>query len=568
MTFSSLLEINVITQRAMLLCVVMLAAIVGLVAQTPEWQWAVSGGGTGQDYCYEIATDSQGNLYVTGEFQGIATFGPFILTSSGASDIFAAKLGPAGDFLWAVSAGGTNSDEARDITVDNAGNALLTGIFQETATFGTYTITSSGMHDIFAAKIDPAGNFLWAVRAGGENYDQGFGIATDSADNVWLTGNFALTASFGTYTLTTTGLYDVFAAKLDPVGNFLWAVKAGGASYDFGKGIAVDSAGNACLTGNFYDTASFGSYTISSAGCDDVFTAKLDSAGNWLWAACAGGTSFDRGQNIAIDSAGNIWLTGSIGGGTASFGAANLTSNGSIDIFICKLDSAGNFLWAANAGGANADYGYGITIDSAGNAWLTGLFKETATFGTQVLTSGGDFDIFICKLDATGQFIWVTNTGGTSADHGYGIITDGAGNAWVTGYYEETASFGSHTLTSAGLEDIFVAKLASGTLAEDELHPPVVSPVLSASPNPFAASTSIKLAGEKLGGWSDNASLVIYNLRGQEVRSLSLANAGKNGFELNWDGRDECGIPCPNGIYLALFDLGSRRATLKLSLLR
>lgn len=551
----------------MLLCVAILAAIVGLVAQTPEWQLAVSAGGTNDDYCYDIATDSQGNQYVTGKFQETATFGSFTLTSCGSYDIFVAKLDLAGNFLWAATAGGLNSEAALSIAVDGAGNTWLTGTFQATATFGTHQLTSAGILDIFAAKLDPAGNFLWAVRAGGENYDHGYSIAVSDDGNAYLTGDFSLSATFGPYTLTSNGLIDIFAVKLDPEGNFLWAVQAGGPSYDFGKGIAVDSAGNASLTGHFYESANFGSHTISSAANNDIFIAKLDSTGNWLWAVSAGGTSIDEGTDIAFDNAGNTWVTGYYGANT-SFGETSLPNSGSFDIFICKLDSAGNLLWVTHAGGTDADYCQGIAVDSAGNAWLTGMFRETITIGSNTFISRGGFDIFAAKLDPAGDFLWAVNAGGVSADHSYGIVPDGAGNAWVTGHFKEIASFGSHALISAGLEDIFVTKLTSGTPVEDELHPPVVFPILSASPNPFAASTVIRFAGGKPQAGSANAALVIYNLRGQKVRSLSPATACMNGSELNWDGRDEGGSPCPNGIYLALLDLNGRRATLKLTLVR
>jgi hypothetical protein len=554
--------------KIILLGVVMLVALVGLASQTPEWQWAVRAGGTDDDYCYDIAIDSQGNQYVTGDFNENAAFGTHNLPSFGSYDIFVAKLDPAGNFLWSVNAGGTTNDQARSIAVDGAGNVWLTGLFQRTATFGNYTLTSSGSHDIFAAKLDSAGNFLWAVRAGGTNSDIGNDIAVDGSGNAWLTGQIHGTADFGPYTLNSFGDYDIFAAKLDPDGNFIWAVNAGGTSYDYGYAIAVDSVGNACLTGHFYGTASFGSYSFTSSGHDDIFAAKLDSAGNWLWAARAGGTSLDEGQDIAVDSAGNAWLTGDIGGATTSFGDISLTSNGSLDIFICKIDPTGNFLWAINAGGTSADYGYGIAIDSAGNGWLTGLFRETAAFGTYSLTSSGDFDIFAAKIDPAGNFIWAVRAGGDYNDLGYSIATDGAGNAWLTGDFEATASFGPYALTSTGYEDIFVAKLGSGTPVDDELNPPAVFPMLSASPNPFAASTVIKVGGGKPEGWSGNASLVIHNLKGQKVRSLPLATVSTNGFELNWDGRDELGAACPNGIYLALLDLDGRRATLRLSLVK
>lgn len=141
--------------KGLALCLALVLGVVGLVAQTPEWQWTVRAGGTGDDYCWDITSDNQGNQYITGWFEGVASFGPYTLTSSGGRDIFAAKLDPDGNFLWAVSAGGASYDEGWDITVDEIGNTYLNGRFQETATFGPYTLTSSGETDIFVAKLGP-----------------------------------------------------------------------------------------------------------------------------------------------------------------------------------------------------------------------------------------------------------------------------------------------------------------------------------------------------------------------------------------------------------------------------
>jgi PKD repeat protein len=444
--------------KGFMLCVVMITALVSLVAQTPEWQWAVQAGGTSNDYGEDIAVDAQGNQYITGYFSGTTSFGPYTLTSSGVYDIFAAKLDPSGSFLWAVRAGGGGIDFGNGIAVDAAGNAYLTGHFSYSAYFGPYTLVSAGGDDIFSAKLDSTGNFLWAVRGGGTSDDSGYDIAVDGAGNAWLTGSFNGTASFGICTLISDGGPDVFAAKLDPTGNFLWAIRAGGGSYDFGYDIAVDAAGNAYLTGYFQSMASFGSNTLISAGDLDIFAAKLDPSGNFLWAVRAGGASADDCNGIALDGTGYTFLTGWFHG-TASFGPYTLTSAGSGDIFAAKLDPAGNFLWTVRGGGTSGDSGSGIVLDGSGNAWLTGYFRGTATFGLYTLTSTGYVDVFAAKLDPAGNFLRAIRGGGTNWAVGNGIAVDGAGNAFLTGEFSGTASFGPYSLTSAGDYDIFAAKL-------------------------------------------------------------------------------------------------------------
>ena len=433
------------------------AAVLG--AQASYWQWVAGAGSIGDDSSKSIAIDSQGNQYVTGSFPQTATFGSHSLTSSGLWDIFVAKIDPNGNWLWAVKAGGTEGEEGRGIAVDGEGNAYVTGMFYGTATFGTYSITSSGSQDIFAAKLDPDGNWLWAVKAGGADTDYGQGIAVDGTGNAYVTGTFTNSATFGSLSLTARLWQDIFVARLSPSGNWLWAVRAGGSGSDYGQSIALDGVGNAYVTGMFCNTAHFGSHSLISSGEEDIFAAKLNSSGNWLWAAKAGGTAIDRGYGIDVDGAGSTWVTGSFRG-TATFGSNTLTSSGEEDIFAAKLDPSGNWFRAARAGGTSGDFGYGIAVDGTGNAWVTGSFRGTATFGIHTLISSGEEDIFAAKLSSSGIWFWPIKAGGTSDDFGHGIAMYGAGNTYVTGRFNETATFGSHTLTARAYSDIFVAKLS------------------------------------------------------------------------------------------------------------
>jgi len=191
--------------KGFLLCALLLCGALVCGAQSYEWQWATQAGGISDDNGRAIATDSQGNSYVTGNFDGNNTFGSTTLISNGAIDIFIAKLDNAGNWLWAKKAGGTGNDYGRDICIDTAGNVYLTGYFySNTASFGatTLTNTASGYPDIFVASLDSNGNWRWAKKAGGINSDYGRGIAIDGTANIYLTGHFTGTASFGSLTLT------------------------------------------------------------------------------------------------------------------------------------------------------------------------------------------------------------------------------------------------------------------------------------------------------------------------------------------------------------------------------
>ncbi|MCK4694434.1 MAG: SBBP repeat-containing protein, partial [Candidatus Cloacimonetes bacterium] len=329
-----------------------------LITQTPQWLWITQAGGIDYDGGSAIAIDDAGNSYVTGIFRDTATFGSYSLTSSGRGDIFVAKMDDSGNWLWVAQAGGTDLDFGIAIVIDSSGNSYVTGVFEGTATFGSYSIISNGDLDIFVAKMDESGNWQWAIQAGATQHDYGTAIAIDDAGNSYVTGYFGDTATFGSYYLTSSGYSDIFVAKIDEDGNWLWAAQAGGSNYDeYGYAIAVDDVGNSYVIGGFFETVTFGSYYLTSSGYIDIFVAKIDALGNWQWVTQAGGTDYDYGRAIAIDDAGNSYVTGYFDD-TATFGSYSLTSSGDADIFVAKIDTLGNWQWAIQAGGSEWDYGY------------------------------------------------------------------------------------------------------------------------------------------------------------------------------------------------------------------
>ena len=235
--------------------------------------------------------------------------------------------------------------------------------------------------------------------------------------------------------------------------NFEWAKAYGGTFFDYGNSITVDNSGNVYTTGSFVGTADFdpgaGTFNLTSAGGTDVFIQKLDASGNLLWAKAFGGTSTDQSNSITVDASGNVYATGNFKG-TVDFdpgaGTFNLTSAGSYDdFFVQKLDASGNFLWAKAFGGTSTDQSNSITVDASGNVYTTGSFGYTVDFdpgaGTFNLTSAGGADVFIQKLDASGNFIWAKAFGGTSTDQSNSITVDASGNVYTTGGFGNTVDF-------------------------------------------------------------------------------------------------------------------------------
>jgi hypothetical protein len=264
--------------------------------------------------------------------------------------------------------------------------------------------------------------------------------------------------------------------------------------------------------------------TLSGYGAYDICVTCLDPQGNWLWAAQAGGTGQDHGYRLAVDDAGNSYVTGKFSG-TATFGTQTISSltPGYPDVFVAKLDPDGDWLWVVRAGGADSDSGYGICVRSSGVS-ITGTFSGSASFGSFNLSSGGEMDIFAAKTGPSGNWLWAKRAGGSSADYGKSITTDSGGTSYITGEFRNTASFDAWSVTSSGGHDIFIGKLSPGGVPlDDELAPQTSSPsqLGEAYPNPFRRDgfTCITAYVAKC----EVGTLTIFNLRGEALLSRNLS---------------------------------------------
>lgn len=470
--------------------------------QAQHLEWVKQLGGTGTDEGYSIAVDAAGNVYTTGGFTGTADFDPGMaphnLTSAGGLDIFVSKLDASGNFLWVKQLGGAggglvnHGDKGNAIALDASGNIYITGWFSGTADFDpgpdAFDLTAAGDQDIFVSKLDASGNFVWAKRMGGEYRDIGHSIVVDTEGHVYITGEFRGTADFGTHTLTPPpgGSWDAFISKLDASGNVVWVKQLRGSDYDTGNSIAVDGSGNVYTTGYFYQTADFDPsetpFNLTTAGGQDIFVSKLDASGNFVWAKRMGGTGHDGGSSIVADAGGNVYVTGYFRE-TADFGAVNLTAVGGRypDIFISRLDASGNFVWTKQIGGTGDNFGNAIALDAVGGIYTTGRFLLTADFDpgqdTVRLTATGSSDVFISRLDASGNFVWAVSMGGHGIDEGKSIALDATGSIYTTGSFRGTADFDPGTdimeLTAAGgitntSPDVFVHKMSQPPLVIHE----------------------------------------------------------------------------------------------------
>ncbi|HEX8247163.1 MAG TPA: SBBP repeat-containing protein [Pyrinomonadaceae bacterium] len=446
-------------------------------------------GGNLDDAGYSIAIDATGNIYVTGSADSTTfptTAGAFDTTQNGGNDVFVTKLNAAGSALiYSTFIGGSGHDVGFGIAVDSSGNAFLTGMAQSAdypTTAGAYDTIHNGNEDVFVTKLNAAGSgLIYSTFVGGSGSDYGRGIAFDSSGNAFLTG-FTYSSGFP----TTVGAFDtgfnngddVFAAKLNAAGSSLiYSTFLGGQGFDEGNSIAVDSSGNAFLTGFTQDhttdyPATAGAYDTTHNGFNDVFVTKLNAAGSALiYSTFIGGASNNEtGRGIAVDSSGNAFLTGFTGSTNypATAGAYDITHNGQSDVFVTKLNPAGTALiYSTFIGGNDVDDGSSIVIDSSGNAFLTGSTYSTTyptTAGGFDTTHNGQADVFVTKLNAAGSALTYSSfIGGSSSEFGYGIAFDTSGNAFVTGQTNSSnfpITAGAYDTTHNGFNDGFVSSLS------------------------------------------------------------------------------------------------------------
>ena len=518
-----------------------LSLLIGLAstfihAQNINLEWARSIGGASSELSTSMDIDDSGNVYITGYYSGIVDFNPgsavFNLTSQGNGDVFIVKLDNKGGFVWAKSVGGPKNEGGNFITTDENGNLYITGHYEDTADFDpdttTFNLISAGSADVYVLKLDQAGNFIWAKSFNGTFAAQGRSIAVGKSGNLYVTGHYNGTVDFDpgapVYNLTSSSGEALFVTKLGDDGRFLWAKSIGGLLDDLAFSIAIDSSDNLYVTGQYRNTVDFDPDTsihnlTSNDNSVDFFVLKLDKNGSFVWANSVGGKGYDHGFSITTDLSGNSYVTGSYSGttdfdpGTLSY---ELTSKGSSDIFVQKLDPNGALIWARSMGGSFSDEGTAIKADINGDVYVTGYFQDTVDFdvgsSTFNLISNGDWDIFIQKLDSSGNFIWANSFGGERNDGGWSVVNDTDGNICLYGHFHETVDFDPSTstfkLTSNGERDVFILKLNQVPLGIDKEQSLAGASVF---PNPSSGLFNIKLNG------LNDVSLSIYNISGQLV---------------------------------------------------
>jgi hypothetical protein len=508
-----------------------------------EILWVQSAGESGADGGLNVSLDQASNCYLNGNFTASITLGSTALTTATTSS-FIAKIGSntidtLAIFTKALQTLTYTAGSAIDVDFSTTGsfssNTVFTvelsdasgGFFYPTA-IGTglsspinamippsAVISSNYRVRVKASNPEITGNdngsdisinsggqqitpdWSWANKVSGTNTN----IVIDTIGNSYLIGNYSSNVTFGSTTLSGSGSYVV---KYDSLGIVIWARTLASGTIS-AKDIAIDAFGNYYVTGSFFGSGTFGTFSLTSAGGNDIFVVKYDQNGNSLWAQKAGGTNSDIGTGVTVDLAGNVivvvnltntsfvyeinamkynssgviqWTKLLSSYNTGSYNDVRAVSHDKFgnsyvagymrnsattqSFFLLKLDPSGNTVWNRQTITNGYNQNVELVTDANGNSFLTSTFHGSVTFGSTTITNtmAGTYDLFVVKYDAAGQVTWAKSAGGLDNEYGDAIALDPLGNCYVSGRFQHAAYFGGINISNfnSGVADIFVAK--------------------------------------------------------------------------------------------------------------
>jgi hypothetical protein len=509
-----------------------------------QWMWGESIGGEGMERAWELASDAQSNIFITGEFEDTLVIQSQSFAGMGLTDTFLAKFDAFGALLWCNTLVGDTENAGLGIGTDIAGNSYLGGYYTGTMYCQGDSVVSNGMWDTYIAKFDPQGQLLWLRSFGGQFNDIIHGLAVGPEGQVFAAGWFADSIDFGDgQLLQSYGGSDVLVFSLSADGALLWARQAGGPAVEYGYKVSCDDAGNCYVTGSAGINSSFEALSFSGNG---MFVAKYDAAGTIAWLLAS-----DNAMVISISSQKQA------GEGQRGAVAGRLTGMGVIGEF--PFDASGldsQYYWAefdAHLGAwtdlqvhGGVDDDRGRDLDYSTELNVVGSFSGNWSFMGIELQSNGVEDILLYSESAG-----VVTAGGPDAEIAFAINRLANGHIAIGGWHFGQFLLDQHLLDSGHQynQNAFLAVYNPFTATEDLV---TIPSRISCYPNPFKARLNIKLERSE-------APLNIYNTRGQKVRALP--NAGRDAT--SWDGSDRFGRAVGPGLYI-LEHNGSYRKVIKL----
>ncbi|HEY6162228.1 MAG TPA: SBBP repeat-containing protein, partial [Bacteroidia bacterium] len=396
----------------------------------------------------------------------------------GSGDGFLVKFDASGNRLWATYYGNNGDDRVRGLCLDNAGNVYLSGFTTSISGIasggGFQNSYGGGTGDAFLVKFDANGNRIWSTYYGGTNDESGYGVTTDAAGNVYLTGESVSTngISYLGFQNMNGGSYDAFLVKFDANGNRIWATYYGGTGAEFAFDAVTDAGGNVYLVGETSSATAIasGGFQNTYGGAYDGFLVKFNASGARQWATYYGGSPSDCISGVCIDNAGRIYCSGQTGStsGIASGGFQTTFGGGAFDNFLVKFDGSGSRIWSTYYGGpGDENQDNSCETDGSGNIYLSSITPSTsgiASGGFQNIYGGGTSDAYLVRFDSLGNRLAATYYGGSGSDMGYGLCTNSLGNVYWGGITSSTtsiASGGFQNTYGGGSYDAFLVKLTN-----------------------------------------------------------------------------------------------------------
>ncbi|MFN8339727.1 MAG: SBBP repeat-containing protein [Saprospiraceae bacterium] len=420
-----------------------------------ELKWIYKIGGTTAEYGNGIAIDADQNVYDITNFMGTVSVAPMVsYTSVGEEDVLIRKSTGLGILQWVKQLGGTKQDLAYDIAVDSEKNIYVTGTFLDTLKMDNEILLTGplGIVQSFVLKLSNAGSKQWVKYLGSNLPIQARSLTANMAGEVLVSGNFEGTATFGVgYGAISRGANDVFILKLNSnTGESIFVRQLGGSNQDYVYQHCRDKLNNIILIGDFRDSLDLdpgsGSHVVISKGVTDIYLVKFNSEGVLIWGKSYGSVGADYGQSLTTDASNNVILTGRFSD-NISFGntAQALVSKGGSDIFLLKLDDAGKTLWVNGYGNSQNDMGNSVIVNKNGIIYLAGVFRDRVDFDPSTFfngtTSSGGADVFIALYNQDGSYNDHFTLGGIANDQVADLGLKNNGDLISTGGFGAIADF-------------------------------------------------------------------------------------------------------------------------------
>jgi len=391
-----------------------------LIPQQFDWAKCFNGNYV---YAYSVTKDNSGNNFVVGSFDDYLSIDGHSINSAGSSDIFIAKIDHTGNCLWVKRAGGSLEDLAKDVTVDNNGNILITGSFKGVASFESIQITSTNQSaDVFVAKYSKEGSCLWVKQSVGNSSEQGEKIKFTSDGKILIAGIYNDQVFFGSIQLmpinSSSGFNDAFMASLDTSGSFVWANSFGSYYWDTSNGIANDLQGNIFFTGTTFQNINSENRILDSGEdiFNNIYVNKYGPSGILLFSNIMGGVNDDNVAGIVADSRGNYFIAG-VNSNMAILDTIQVTKPGA---FLAKFNPTGQIQWVKTIPGMKVR-AKAVDSDAKGNVYITGEYQDTITLGDSVYVNLSYQDLFYIMYDSTGIIKWANTAIGATADYSLGL---------------------------------------------------------------------------------------------------------------------------------------------------